>query len=64
MNKKQQSSDIETIILNIDIVKVTRDHKATLKIYNPKAGAGQKTTSISDIMIQISNQSFGAVVLQ
>jgi hypothetical protein len=43
---------------------VTRDHKATLKINNPSAAAGSKTTSISDIMVQISNQSFGAFVLQ
>jgi hypothetical protein len=45
-------------------VKVTRDHKATLKITNPTAAAGQKTTSIAEIMIQMSNQSFAATVLQ
>jgi hypothetical protein len=51
-------------ILGIEILKVTRDHKATLKINNPAAAPGQKTTSISDIMVQMSNQSFGATVLQ
>jgi hypothetical protein len=47
-------------ILGIEILKVTRDQKATFKIIN----ANILKASVVDIMVRMSNQSFDVWVMQ